>query len=242
MLVVPWLLGALHAVGEDGLEAVHVVLLGFWMVGYFAFFAATQWLRSRRKPRYVPAVVTYCAAATPLGLAVLALRPQWWSWLLVYVPLCAVAMWLSSQRRERDVVSGLATLLAACGIPLVMGSDGLLRPGGLPELLAVATICFGYFFGTVFYVKTLIRERGRASWVVVSVAWHLACVVAALWLPEPLPSALVVVFFTVAALRALLVPGLWPMRGRRVRVSLVGVGEFVLSLGLVALLAPSLIV
>lgn len=31
---------------------------------------------------------------------------------------------------------------------------------------------FAYFFGTVLYVKTLIRERGNRAYLIASVAWH----------------------------------------------------------------------
>lgn len=234
MLVLPWLFGLAHAVGAGRFRIEQVVLFAFWMVGYFAFFAAGLWLKSRFKPRYVPALATYGAGAAALGLVLLVLAPRWWPWVLVFAPICSFALWLSWRRHERDVVSGLATIVAACLIPVVMG-------GWSQVPVAVALVCFGYFFGTVAYVKTVIRERGKPGWVAFSVAWHAACAVAVAWVPEPLPRWWLVAFFVAVAVRALLVPLLGPMRGRKVDVKLVGIWEIVTSAVLVAVMLPALL-
>lgn len=241
MVVTPWVLGLAWAIGQGRFEPAHVVLFGFWMVGYFAFYAAGLWLKSRFRPRYRSAVLTYGSVSAVLGVVVLLLAPQWWSWVLVYVPICAFALWLSYQRRERDVVSGLATLVAACLLPVVMASGGITRIDGMPTLGVLAAICFGYFFGTVWYVKTVIRERGKPSWLVLSIAWHAACVVAALFVPAPLPTGWVVAFFVLLLLRAVLVAWLGPMSGRRPKVSILGIGEFVLTVILLLILVPTLV-
>lgn len=241
MLVAPWSLGLAWALGAGRFEPELLVLFGFWMVGYFAFFATTLWLKSRFKRRYVPAILTYGACAAALGVVVVSLRPQWWGWVLVYLPVCGFALWLSWLRHERDVASGFATIAAACLLPVVMGSDGPWRLGGLPVLAALALVCFGYFFGTVLYVKTILRERGKPVWVLASLGWHVLCTFAALWLPPPLPAGWLVGFFAVVALRALVVPVLGPMRGRRVDVRRVGIWEFVTTTALLAVLLPSLL-
>lgn len=240
-IITPWLLGLAWTVGAGRLLPEHVLLFAFWLVGYFAFFATSLWLKSRFKPRYRPAVVTYATAAAVLGLVVLALRPAWWSWVLAFAPLGGYALWMAWRRSERELVAGLATVVAACLLPLVMASDGLWRPGGLPEVPAIALVCVGYFFGTVVYVKTIIRERGRAGYVVASVAWHLGCALAALWAPPPLPAVPLSLFFVLMALRAGLVAALGPMRGRRVSAKAVGIGEFGSTLLLVAVVAPALL-
>lgn len=233
MLVLPWVLGLGIVVGQGRFAVEHAVLFAFWMVGYFAFFAATLWLKSRFKPRYLPALATYGATAAVLGLVLLRLAPQWWVWVLAFAPICSFALWLAWKRQERDVVSGLATIVAACLIPVVMGGWG-------PVPVALALVCFGYFFGTVLYVKTVIRERGKPGWVAFSVAWHAACAVAVAWVPAPLPKWWLVAFFAAIALRALLVPLLGPMRCRRVDVKLVGIWEFVTSAALLAITLPAL--
>jgi hypothetical protein len=55
MLIVPFVVGTFDA----GPSWRHLPLLFAWLVGYFAFFAAGFWLRSRGKHRYAPPVRTY---------------------------------------------------------------------------------------------------------------------------------------------------------------------------------------
>ena len=45
MVIAPFMVGAI----AGGFAWVHVPLLAFWLIGYFAFFATSQWLRSGRR-------------------------------------------------------------------------------------------------------------------------------------------------------------------------------------------------
>lgn len=239
MVTVPWLLGFVLALRDGGDIASGLMLLACWLTGYFAFFATSQWLRSRLKPRYLPAVATYAIATVVLGLGALALRPQWWTWAAVFAPLVGTSLWLAWRRAERSLRSGAATVAAASLLPLVLGSDALWPWTVAPALLGVALVCFAYFFGTVLYVKTLIRKRGSRGWVVASVVWHVGCVLGTYFLPEAMPRGLLAGFFVVMALRALVVPGLGPLRGRNVTAAAAGIGEFVATGALVAVLLCS---
>lgn len=235
MLVVPCLMGLIWAGLEHQFRFSMVLLSVTWLLGYFTFFATTQWLKSRRKPRFRPAMLTYGAITAGCGLVLLLLEPHWWSWALVFGPLTAIGLLLVVKKRERSVASGLVTVLAACLLPMVVGSRGVLHLGGVPELVVVTLVCFGYFFGTVLYVKTIIRERGSAAWVVASVGWHAAWTVGCLWLPTP-ARWWVVAFFAATTVRAFLVPWLGPLKGRAVTAKQVGIGEIVASIILVGVL------
>jgi hypothetical protein len=89
MITIPALSGVVLA----GWEWVHLPLLLFWWVGYFAFQAGALWLKSRRRPRYLPPLRTYALIAAPFGLAVLLLRPQLALWAPLFAPLIAIAVW-----------------------------------------------------------------------------------------------------------------------------------------------------
>lgn len=236
MVSVPWLLGFVLVTRRGGEALPGLLLLACWMVGYFAFFATSQWLKSRFKPRFFPAVRAYAIGAGVLGAALLALRPQWWSWAIVFAPLVVLSLWLAWRRRDRSLLSGISTVAAASLMPMVLGSDGVWPWTVAPELVGVSLVCFGYFFGTVLYVKTMIRERGSLPWVAASVSWHLACIVGSLALPAPLPRAVVASFFTVMAVRALLVPLFGPLGDRKVSAKSTGIGEFVATGALVVIL------
>lgn len=233
MVILPSVIGLVWAFFAGEFRLAHVVLVTTWLLGYFAFFASSLWLKSRRKPRFLKSTVTYLALAGVLAVVLLLLEPAWWTWGLVFGPLTGIAFWMVVSRRERSITSNLATILAASLTPLVMGSRSLFDLGGLPELAVVAAVCFGYFFGTVFYVKTLIRERGHMSWVEASGVWHLLWVVIAIFLPVP-HNWLLVVFFMAIAIRAFLVPMLGPMRGRNVAARTIGIWEMITSLFLAA--------
>ncbi len=239
MLVVPWLLGFSAVLHTGGSVVSSLLLLVTWLVGYFAFFALSQWLRSRMKPRFLPAVRTYAITAGVLGLGLMLLRPEWLSWGIVFAPLVALALWLSWRRRDRSLVSGVCTVAAASLLPMVMMSDGLWPWTIRSETVGVSLVCFAYFFGTVLYVKTIIRKRGSLAWVAVSVAWHLMCVGASFALPEVLPRALLASFFGLMAARAWVVPWLGPLQGRNFSAKAVGIGEFGATVLLLAVLLTS---
>ena len=81
-----------------------------------------------------------------------------------------------------------------------------------------AAMLFAYFFGTVFYVKTMLRDKGRPGTYASSIAYHAAIDVVAWWLLGIVPG---VVGLLLAA-RAVIVPRL---RGP-VPTRYVGFGEF----------------
>ncbi len=213
MLVLPYCLGVVLAV-RAGTAGPHLVpLFAFWMLGYFAFHAASGWLKApavRRGP-WVKPLVTYAAASALCGLATLALGG--WAmagWVPFYLPLLLPALWLASRRRERDTAGGALTVAAASAMTLVARypapADLAADPGAWTPLV-VSGLVFAYFFGTVLYVKTNIRERGSRAFHAVSVGWHaaatLACVALAVALAWPWWWA---AFFAVTTARAALVP------------------------------------
>lgn len=236
MLVMPYLTGLVWAIGAGRFSWALVLLAPVWVIGYFAFFAAATWLKSAFKPRYRRAVVTYSMITVVLGVLLLILMSSWWAWGLVFGPLTGIGLWEAWRRRERSMLSGLVTVLAACALPLVLGSEGPLSLGGLPVLLGISLACFGYFFGTVFYVKTNVRERGHVAYIVYSVSWHAACTVLFAVAGFGLPRWWLVGFFGICTLRAWLVPSLGVMRGRKVTTKQLGYTEMIATLVLLAIL------
>lgn len=235
MLLVPWLVGLSWTWRTDGFQLA-AVLVGFcWLVGYLWFYAASQFLRSGFKVRYRTATFSYGVAAAALGGCLLWLRPGWWSWGLVFVPAIVLVLLLSWQRRDRSLLAGLVTVAAAAMLPVLMGSDGIWELGERRLTGSLAAACFGYFGGTVFYVKTNLRERGSVPWLVVSALWHLALVPIG-WLLPGIGGWALACFFLVLALRSVVVPLVWPMRGRRLSPKHLGFGEVAASLVLLVLL------
>ncbi|HSE55094.1 MAG TPA: YwiC-like family protein [Nocardioidaceae bacterium] len=216
MLASPFLVGVVAA----SPRWVHLPLLLLWFVGYFAFFAAGLWLKSGRRARYLPPVRAYGLATIPLAVVVLLLRPDLVVWAPLFAPLLLAGLWFAAHRQDRSLPSGLATILAACLMTMVAfdAGDGTdwARAWTLTAVLA------GYFVGTLFYVKTMIRERDSRPHYWLSVGYHAALTVAAAWLSWWLAG-----LFALLALRAAVLPG------RGLSPKQVGIGEIVANIAVV---------
>ena len=176
MLVVPYLAGLVMARDARPLDVGDATLGLTWLVGYFAYNAATLTLRApaRRRGRYLPALVVYGAAATVLGLATLAVK-GWGllAWAPVYLVLVGWALWLAASKRERSLLSGVLTVVASCGLMAVLqpwALDDPTRWRDVPMMLLITA----YFVGTVLHVKALIRERNDPQSTQRSQAYHAA--------------------------------------------------------------------
>ena len=216
MLASPFLVGVVAA----SPRWVHLPLLLLWFVGYFAFFAAGLWLKSGRRARYLPPVRAYGLATVPLAIGVLLLRPDLVVWAPLFAPLLLAGLWFAAHRQDRSLPSGLATILAACLMTMVAfdAGDGTdwARAWTLTAVLA------GYFVGTLFYVKTMIRERDSQPHYWWSVGYHAALTVAVAWLSWWLAG-----LFALLALRAAVLPG------RGLSPKQVGIGEIVANIAVV---------
>jgi hypothetical protein len=183
MLVVPPLVGARLAADLGTLGWATATVIATWLLGYFAFQAASGWLKARplRRARWQPALLTYTAATLAFGLATVVLTG--WTvlcWLAAFIPLAAVALVATARHRERSLASGLATVAAACLMLPVVAAPSPAQLIGTPLVPLVAGLTaamFGYFGGTVLHVKSLIRGRGQRRWAIASGFWHLIALV-----------------------------------------------------------------
>jgi hypothetical protein len=220
MMATPPLVGAVTA----GLAWRHLVLLVAWLTAYCAFFAAGLWLRSGRKERYLRPVQVYGAATVVLLAGLLAVAPRLVVWAPCYAVLLTASLVASLRRADRSWSNDTVPVLAAALMAPVAAGLGP-HPPTTALVWTTAAVMFAYFFGTVVYVKTMIRERGRRAVLVTSITYHV--VVAALgWWVHP---ALGVVG-TVLAARAWLVPTLRP----RTSPKAIGLGEVAATIAVAA--------
>lgn len=109
--------------------------------------------------------------------------------------LVTAVFWLAQHGETRSFLAGfLAVTGLMAGAPLYfLAADGAVSPDGW----AVAYVCFAFFCGSIFRVKTMARERRHRAFHGLSIAVHLgflllAAAAAALrWVPALLPLALV---------------------------------------------------
>ncbi len=193
----------------------------FWFAGYFAFFAGGLWLTSHRQARYVPPLRAYAVTATVLGLLTLVVRPGLARWAPLFVLPMGVALLASARRRERSIVSGLATSVGSALMTLVAYDAGDGHDWHRAWLLTA--VLAAYWAGTVLYVKTMVRERGSEPHYWLSAGYHdLAALV---MIPV---SPWLVLVFAVLAIRATVVPAF------RAAPKLVGLAEIVPAVGVAA--------
>ncbi|MFZ1373860.1 MAG: YwiC-like family protein, partial [Nostocoides sp.] len=195
MLAAPLLVGILA--GQP--RWVHVPLTAFWFAGYFAFFATGLWLKSRRKPRYLPPVRAYAVLAAALGLLTAAAHPGLVRWAPLFALPLGLGLLASATRTERSLVSGLSTAIGSCLMTVVAYDAG----GGTDwsGIWIVAGVLAAYFGGTVVYVKTMIRERDSRGHYVLSVIWHALATLAMVAVSMPLAA-----LFALLTARAALLP------------------------------------
>lgn len=218
MLATPLLVGSL----ASGLHWSQALLTAFWFAGYFAFFATGLWLKSRRKARHLPPLQVYLPLATVLGLLLLLLDPSLLRWAPLFLAPLSIGLYASATRHERALVSGLATTVGSTLMTLVAYDLGPGTDWGRAWLLTA--VLAAYFAGTVFYVKSAIRERGNARFLAVSVGYHAVITLLALAL-LPAPARWVLsALGLVLTVRAAVVPRLGWSPAR------LGVGEIVATL------------
>jgi hypothetical protein len=218
MLLLPFLVGVL----ETGLSWVHVPLLIAWLAGYLFSYFALLAVKTGRTARVRRQLVTYGSVAATAAVVCLVAVPA----LVVFAPafaaLVAVNAVYARRRDDRSIVNDLASVAQAClMVPVAAVAGGAPASTGWTAAAVLAL----YLAGTAVYVKTMIRERGRAGWRLASALVHAAAAVVA-WLVAP---ALGVAFAWFLA-RAVVLPR-FPLTPRT--VGLIEVGNSVLLLLLV---------
>lgn len=208
---------------------VHLPLLALWLTGYAAYSAASTWLRARRRARHRRPVLGLGVVAACFGIATALLAPALAWWVLPYAPLLGGSLWLAARGRERSVHNDALAVTAAALMAAVAFDAG--GGGEWAALWTVAAVQLAYFLGTILYVKTMIRERGRPGYVAASVGYHVGATIAVgvLALAGTLSVSLVVVWAALLA-RAAAGPAANARRARPLRPAVVGVGEIAASL------------
>ena len=232
MLFIPPLMGMILQPSWAALP-----LLITWWAGYFTYFAITIWVKSRLRPKHLPPVLTYGAVTALAGIAALITQWQLIAWLPIFAPIIAVAVYETIKRRERSLASGWSTVLAAAMmLPTVASISTSGTPAAVSGDLWWATAWFAlYFGGSIYYVKTLIRDFGNRSRFIQSVIFHAIACVAALGLAFAQPHTWPVAVVSALLLtRSYAIPRTAQRRGKRIPPKYVGMVDGVVTVFVVA--------
>ncbi|GAB6932430.1 YwiC-like family protein [Calditerricola satsumensis] len=183
LVSVPFLLGM--AVG--GPTWLHLPLFLAWLFFYLAAYPFRMALARRGNRRDGRRLLRWAFGYWTAGM-VFAIPP------LVHFPsllwagpvlgaLLAVNAWYAYRRNERSFVNDVCAILAFS----IGGVASYVVGAGTWDAMAlwVAGLCVLYFVGSVFFVKTVFRERKNARWLRASKGYHTLLVVA-LGIVEPL--------------------------------------------------------
>ena len=218
-----------------------------WIFGYAAFFAFGLWFKTRapsRRRAYLWPLLTYTALTIACCAVVLFLQPRLLWWAVAFIPLIAVAVMEVFRRRPRSLISGISTTVASAlmYIVAVSASGFSVLPwffSEAPVAIWVTTLIIGlYFTGTIFYVKTIIRERDNAPFERVSLRYHriallltlITSVAAAFDGGYTASAPLMVLVMAAADLRAKLIPPIAKANPREWTPKKVGMWEIPLCL------------
>lgn len=234
MVIVPLVLGVVLG----GPAWIHLPLTGIWLVGYFGFYAAGLWLKSRRRQKYFPPVRAYGLIAVAFGLWILVQQVDLVIWLPLYLPLLVTSLVCSHRRKDRSLLNDTVLVLATS---LMLPVAYYASAGWAGDNWTGVWIAFGlvvlYFFGTVLYVKTVIRERGSRAYLVGSIGFHWGLVATGPLLALVVPATvtwgdavLLSAFFAILAVRSQVVPR------TRATPKQLGIGEIFASVALTVIL------
>lgn len=258
MVVVPFWCG----VAWSQMQWATVPLFLFWFFGYFCFYSTSLWLRSGRKERYWPPVRAWGLVTMLLGLITVLLAPPVLEWSLVFAPLVVIMAWQSWIRRERSLLARTSTVLAAglmCLVSYDLGT-GFSRTGlsaswlqhspgdaaptmatapshssleGWAWMAFLALALTAYFWSTVPYVKTLVREYTSRGYLVFSMGAHVVFTgLATLAAAAGWCSILLPLTWLALTVRAIVLP-LWSRRTkRRINARTIGWGEVVVTVAM----------
>lgn len=186
MLAIPFLFGMMAA----GPDWIHGLLFAGWLLAYLMTYPLLQWVKTGHR-RYIRPIVVYGSALLPIAAGLLIWWPGLARYALAFLPLFAVNCYFARIHRERSLVNDLAAVTMFSLMVFVTYDAGR----GREWMLAVELflLCVLYFTGTVFFVKTVIREKNNPVYYWISIGYHLAFFAAvAVFFPLPLllPAAI----------------------------------------------------
>lgn len=226
-------------------------LVALWALCYCVQFTAARLCKSHMRARYALPTLVYAAALAAAGVPFVILHPGILIWAPLYVVLCALSLLSSWLRRERSLWANLCAVLAASTMAIVIVPFGSKYaatsasatdhfPTHFPNAHDAAMftglgieIAAGFalaLFGSVLFVKTMIRERGSRVYLHASWTYH-ALLVAVGYLDDWVYMVLALLLLA----RAVALPLI--ARRRKVPAKVVGITETIASL-LMLILIP----
>lgn len=166
MLLVPFVLG----VAAAGPVWLHAPLFLFWLSAYLFSFAFLQGVRTKRWDRTVRPMLLYGSVLAAASLLLVIMKPSLLLWAPVFVPLFLVNIGYARRNRERAFANDLAAVVQFHLIIFI--ALAVADSGNWTMARTLFALSLLYFTGTIFYVKTVIREKNNPRYYAMSVLYH----------------------------------------------------------------------
>jgi YwiC-like protein len=195
MLLLPFAVGVIIA----GPVLLHLPLLVAWLTGYTLSYYALLAVKTHRPDRVAPQVAVYGVICLAAAAPVLLLRPAVWWFGPLFAVLLAVNVRFAARRDDRALLNDLVSVVQSCSmVPVALVVAG--RPAS--RGLAAALVLLAYQIGSILFVKTMIRDRGKVGRFRASLAVHVVATLGTAAVAWPLG-----VLFAWLTLRAAALPG-----------------------------------
>jgi len=180
MLSVPFVSGMFAAKPT----LLHIPLFLAWLLLYMASYPLLQSLKkTKSRSMWLSWGIGYAAAAAVFLVPLLIWNPWLAGFAPVLIILVLVPVWHVRHKAERAFVNDICAILLFCA----GGAAAYMLGGGTwgRELLEVMLYNGLYFTGTVFFVKSVFRERKNKRWTMYSHLYHAIALLLPLFTLNP---------------------------------------------------------
>ena len=217
MVILPYWVGVLGG----GFRWEHLLIFALWIAGYSLFFTAENWLKARRAQPYFSPMKTWLLVTAVLAAITLWFCGALLPWALCFLPFIAVTAWQAIERKNRSLLARTAEVCAAglmCAVawdagvreelylPSLWGSAGsaaLVTSAAFTQAMIVTMLLTFYFWSTIPFVKSLVRERTSIRYAAFSLLVHiLGCAMTILCWRFGAAHGWVVIFWVFLLIRA----------------------------------------
>ncbi|GGF26174.1 membrane protein [Halobacillus andaensis] len=195
MLIVPFLLGG--AAGQFTL--LHIPLFAGWFFLYLATHPLLLYMKGRKKQLHTKWGMAYLSIAGFFLLIVLLFEWRMAGFGVAMLPFFFINMYFAKQKKDRAFTNDIIAIFVFCIGGLAsyyLGSRVLDLQG-----MFVMGLCFLFFLGSTFFIKSMIREKKNRKFRWYSWGYHgglllLASLVSgAMWVIPFIPSVTRAIMF-----------------------------------------------
>lgn len=168
MLIIPFLLNVLLGNPKIG----HIPLFLAWLFLYLSTYPFLMSLKKTKKQKeFIKSFVFFFLSALLFLLYPLLDEPRLIYFGVAMIPFFYINMYFSKQKQDRALLNDIIAvfIFGIGGLASYFYGTGIIDE----KAVLIFLLIFLYFLGTIFYVKTMIREKKNVKYKYVSWAYHI---------------------------------------------------------------------